>query len=158
MLSARQKKTVDDILAPLLCDPDVQRMKCFIQHGTVTTFDHALAVTYASFEYAVRRGWRVDVPALVRGAFLHDFYLYDWHIPGDGTHRWHGFHHPRRAMENAASRFCLTRKEKMIIFCHMWPLTPLRFPRSREGWIVALCDKKVSTAETLRRSAAVVSD
>jgi uncharacterized protein len=83
----------------------------------------------------------------VRGALLHDFFLYDWHIP-DKTRRWHGFTHPRIALENAKKYFKLNEKEKDIILNHMWPLT-VKFPRSREAFIVCIADKICSIIETL---------
>lgn len=149
MLTLTEQDEVRAILAPILAHPDTEQMKRYIQHGSVSTYDHCMKVALSCAEYVRRHGCLVDYEALIRAAFLHDFYLYDWHTPGDGSHHLHGFRHPRRAMDNAAARFDLSEKEKAIIFTHMWPLIPFRFPRSREGWIVALCDKKVSTRETL---------
>ena len=32
---------------------------------------------------------------LIRGALLHDYFLYDWHIPDkENPHKLHGFYHP----------------------------------------------------------------
>ena len=81
---------------------------------------------------------------------LHDFYLYDWHVQ-DGTHRWHGFHHPERAAENAARYIGVSEKEAEIIRYHMWPLTLRHAPSSREAWIVCIADKLCSLEETLFR-------
>lgn len=42
------------------------------------------------------------------------YFLYDWHIPGRGR-RWHGFTHPRRALENALGEFELGKQERNAI-------------------------------------------
>ncbi|MGX8703383.1 MAG: HD domain-containing protein, partial [bacterium] len=84
---------------------------------------------------------------LVRAAFLHDYFLYDWHKQGD---KFHGYHHPDIAADNALRDFELTKREENIIRSHMWPLTFRHLPKSREAYIVSLSDKIVSTRETIR--------
>ena len=72
-----------------------------------------------------------------RGALLHDYFLYDWHL----THeRWHGFRHPYIALSNASRDFDLTAREKNIIVRHMFPLTPIP-PKYRESLLVSTADK-----------------
>ena len=93
-------------------------------------------------------GLGADVKSLVVGAFLHDFYLYDWHEKDD-SHRWHGFSHAHTALLNADARFALTDKERDIIAHHMWPLNLTKLPRCREALLVCLVDKYCSTVETL---------
>ena len=88
--------------------------------------------------------------ALLTGALLHDFYLYDWHEKST-WHRWHGFSHPSRAWKNARRHFPMGAKEENIIRSHMWPLIPWQIPRSREAVIVCLADKCCSLYETTAR-------
>ena len=85
---------------------------------------------------------------LIRGALLHDYFLYDWHI-GDyrKPHNLHGFYHPGRALRNASAEYDLTDREKEIIRKHMWPLTVVP-PTCREAWIVTMADKWCSLMET----------
>lgn len=72
---------------------------------------------------------------------LHDFYLYQaWGNKEIGM-RAHWFGHPGTALRNAEKKFKLTELEKNIIASHMWPLTFLHFPRSREAVLVSLADK-----------------
>lgn len=68
----------------------------FIQHGDVTVYAHVTSVARASLSFAERlgrAGISVDRASLLRGALLHDYFLYDWHDP-DPSHRLHGFRHP----------------------------------------------------------------
>jgi uncharacterized protein len=90
----------------------------------------------------------VDYATLIRGALLHDYFLYDWH-ERNNEHRLHAFSHPRKAMQNACEDFELTSKEKNIILRHMFPLTPIP-PYYLESWIVCVADKYCALKETLR--------
>ena len=51
----------------------------FVQHGGVTVYEHCVRVAVLSCRLAAALGWEVDLGALVRGALLHDYFLYDWH-------------------------------------------------------------------------------
>lgn len=90
----------------------------------------------------------VDKQALIRGAMLHDYFLYDWHDTNNAAHRWHGFTHPSTALRNAREDFELTAVECDIIEHHMFPLVPYP-PKSREAWIVCTADKICALKETL---------
>lgn len=130
--------------------PEAQSMKQFCQHGNVSTFEHAMHVTQTSYFFNKRLRLGADTKSLVTGSFLHDFYLYDWHEK-DSSHRWHGFHHPKRALSNANRLFSLNTKEQDIIENHMWPLTLRSLPKSRESLLVCFVDKYCSAIETLFR-------
>ena len=106
----------------------------FIQHGDVTVFAHvnAVAVTAARMADALAHvGIGTDRSSLIRGALLHDYFLYDWHDP-DPSHRLHGFRHPFTALRNAEADFSLTARERNIIVRHMFPLVPIP-PTCREA-------------------------
>lgn len=122
----------------------------FIQHGDVSVYAHVTSVALQSCRIAdtlARHGVSVDRSSLVRGALLHDYFLYDWHVP-DPSHRLHGFTHPYTALRNAEHDFALTSRERNIIVHHMFPLTPFP-PTCREAWIVCLADKACALRETL---------
>lgn len=121
--------------------------KTFVQHGDVSCYYHSIFVAYISVCIAMRLGIVFRERSLIRGALLHDYFLYDWHVPSS-DHRGHAFSHPRRAYENASKDFQLNSIEKDIILKHMFPLT-LKFPRYRESYIVLLADKYCAVYETL---------
>ncbi len=120
----------------LLDSKQVRMMGRWKHHGPVTTLDHSLFVAFST--YRVARLLHLDVRAAVRGALLHDLYLYDSKDksahPGNQC-----FDHPRFAARNAAALTALTPKERNIILSHMWPLGGA-LPRSLEAWMVDLVD------------------
>lgn len=128
--------------------PLVQQMKNYIQHGVVSTYDHCGNVMRVSFWMNRRFHIGADEKALVIGAFLHDFYLYDWHDKDD-SHKLHGYFHAEKACRNAIKHFKIDEKVQHIISCHMWPLNLTKVPLTREAVIVCLADKYCSTIETL---------
>jgi uncharacterized protein len=123
--------------------------KEYTQHGTISVYAHCVEVARTSCCIAASLKINVDYRSMVRGALLHDYFLYDWHHTGDGSHRLHGFTHPKRALLNALRDLELNRIERMVILRHMFPLTPIP-PTCRESWLVCLADKICATKETLR--------
>ena len=123
-----------------------QREKDFIQHGTTTTYAHSLCVTYISVWLALRSKHPVNMKSVVRGALLHDYFLYDWHNRKT-CHPAHAVYHPTLALHNARKDYKLTPKEEDIILHHMFPLTVLP-PKSKEAWMVCLADKLCALTET----------
>ena len=119
----------------------------YYQHGVTTIFQHSINVACVSCKIAEKYHLDVDYYALIRGALLHDYFLYDWHVK-DRSHRFHGFSHPRRALENADKEFQLTETERNMIYCHMFPLTPIP-PSTKEAWIVCVADKICALSETM---------
>ena len=121
----------------------------FVQHGNTSVMKHCISVAYVSLMIAKKLHIKVDRKALVRGALLHDYFLYDWHNQLT-PHHLHGFFHPGVALRNASMDVELTPIEHDIIKKHMFPLT-LVPPKYLESWIVCWIDKKCSTRETLQR-------
>ena len=118
----------------------VMQMENYMQHGDITTLEHVIAVSYTAFILAKR--WNADVRSAVRGAMLHDLYLYDWHIKTpERTPLTHTFFHPKTSVKNAKKYFQPTEKELKIVRSHMWPLTVFHMPTSKEAFILTLADK-----------------
>ena len=115
------------------------------QHGTTSVYGHSVNVAFIALIFAKRFRLRVDERALVRGALLHDFFLYDWHERGHGM--LHGVTHPKTALTNARKEFALGPVEEDVIARHMFPLDP-RPPRHRESWLVTMADKFCAVYET----------
>lgn len=133
----------------------LRRMDKFTQHGDTTCLKHTIAVAYYSIKLAEMMGIQYKRRDLIRGALLHDYFLYDWHEKRSGKNM-HGFTHPTAAMNNADRDFSLTEVEKDIIKKHMFPLT-VKPPMCREGWIVCVVDKLCSVYETFKRKNAYTS-
>lgn len=132
----------------ILQSTNFQKQKAYIQHGTTTLYEHVSRVALRCYYYAkAKNGY--DLASLVRGALLHDYFLYDWHIYDhkNGHERLHGFKHPAIAVRNASKEFNLNKKEINIIRSHMWPITLFHMPKSKEAWLVDYMDKVQSIYE-----------
>ena len=121
-----------------------------IQHGTVSVQEHCKEVARTSLRASRKLRLGCRERELVRGALLHDYFLYDWHVGAPA--KWsnlHGFHHPRIALLNAMKEYKLTKREQDIIRKHMWPLT-VKPPLCREAWLVTLVDKYCALKEAVK--------
>ena len=133
----------------ILRSKNFNRTKEYIQHGNVTVNSHVMNVARYSIILSECLHISCSRRELIRGALLHDYFLYDWHIPDtENPHKLHGFYHPGVALRNAAKEYPLTERERDIIGKHMWPLTMVP-PLCREAWIVTAADKWCSILETL---------
>ncbi|GMO51856.1 MAG: HD domain-containing protein [Termitinemataceae bacterium] len=135
----------DDILHHCLF---LENKKTF-SHGAITIYDHCVNVAELSFAIAenIHSSANIDKRCIVRAALLHDFFLYEWHIPGMRYLK-HGWAHPAIAAKKARDVFCISDKEYSCIRTHMWPWTLLHPPHYREGWIISLADKIIALRET----------
>ena len=130
----------------------LNKSRFHIQHGDTSCLLHSIAVAYISYRIAsYLKFLKFKNEELVRGALLHDYFLYDWHDRGAAI-KLHGFFHPRHALENAQADFELSKVERDIILKHMFPLTILP-PRYKESMLVSFVDKLCSVYETFKRGA-----
>lgn len=149
-----QKKELYKLLkehaSDILNSENFKSTRNFIQHGTMPVHTHCVDVAEKSLAISKFLHIRCNERDLIRGALLHDYFLYDWHDKNRENYQFfHGFYHPGIALKNASKEYNLSPREKDIIKKHMWPLT-LVPPRCREAWIVTTADKYCSTLETLR--------
>ncbi|MGN0383221.1 MAG: HD domain-containing protein [Eubacterium sp.] len=144
------EKIFRQIFEEIFTPDKIDRLKQYIQHGTTTVLEHSVAVAFVSCQIADTFNVSVDKEKLIRGAFLHDYFLYDWHEK-DSSHRWHGFTHPYAAYKNAVREYNIGAIEKNIIKRHMFPLTPIP-PVYSESVIVCLADKICSIYEILHQN------
>ncbi len=148
MISKKQAENiVKRIGAEILKSEGMQKEKGFIQHGNVSVYRHSLSVAAMCILIAALMRAKVNKRSLVRGALLHDYFLYDWHVP-DKSHKWHGFHHAKRALHNAERDFKLDDVEKNMILSHMFPMN-MTLPKHKESVILCLADKICALKETV---------
>ena len=145
-LSEERQQLFNFVLSELEQEGNLAHEKNAIQHGLTTVYEHSVGVAGASLKLAEFFHLKVNEKALIRGALLHDYFLYDWH-DGEGRHL-HGFTHPECAFRNAEKDYTLSPRVKNIIVRHMFPLTPIP-PTCTEAWIVCIADKICAIEETL---------
>ena len=130
----------------ILASGGMRAERRFMQHGSVSTYDHSIAVTKACLYISDLLHIKTNKRSLVRGALLHDYYLYDWHKPHDG-HDLHAFSHAGQALKNAQCDFKLNKIERDMIAHHMFPLN-ISPPKCRESVILCVADKICAARET----------
>lgn len=130
--------------------PVVLRMKLYPHHGSTNCYQHCMNVAYYNYHWC--RFFHLDARSAARAGMLHDLFLYDWHTHTKETgDHFHGLTHPKAALKNASKFFELNHIEKDVILNHMWPVTALHIPKTKEGWITTLTDKYCGACETSRR-------
>ena len=154
MLSKEDKQLFLDVLKEIRYGEDSRllELKKYMQHGKTSVYRHSISVAYGSYKAAKKlnqKGMNLDEKAVIRGALLHDYFLYDWHVKSENRPL-HGFFHPGRALKNAECDFQLNDMERDIIYKHMFPLT-LYLPKYKESVLVCVMDKWVATVETIKR-------
>ncbi len=125
-----------------------------VQHGSIPVHRHCIDVAKQSLLISKFLHLPVNEKEMIRGALLHDYFLYDWHDRERKDYKkdhgsLHGFYHPGIALRNASKDYDLTKREQDIIKKHMWPMTVIP-PRYKEAWVVTLADKYCSALETLK--------
>ncbi|MBR2371026.1 MAG: HD domain-containing protein [Clostridia bacterium] len=127
------------------------KLKSYKHHINTTTYRHSLKVAYLCYLHLKKHGSLEKANTVVRGALLHDYFLYDCHAE-DTSRRLHNLRHPKVALKNARKRYPdLTYAEEDMILHHMFPLTPIP-PKTRAGWLVCLYDKIATVSDLLDRN------
>ena len=133
----------------ILDSKSIQIQKQCLQHGKRTVFEHSLAVALLCLTINEFLHLKLNERRLIRGALLHDYFLYDWHVK-DKSHRLHGFRHPYFALENARKEYELDPVLEDMIVKHMFPLIPIP-PKYKESWVLCIADKICASKETILR-------
>ncbi len=135
----------NNICSEIIQNPEFLKLKD-IKHHDKDIYSHNLKVAWIS--YLTAKKFKLHVNEMVRGALLHDFFLYDWRKKGRGDEFLpHGFTHPFVSLKNSERVFGhLTSIERDIIIKHMWPLTivPPKYP---ESFFVSFIDKMIASKE-----------
>jgi len=149
------------IVDKILENPEFQRRKTFEHHGTITVYDHSLAVSKLAYKLA--KLTKQDYKAAAISGLLHDFYYKPWQVKKEKNKtnkeekkkflEKHGFVHAREAMENSKKYFpeYMDKKVENAILRHMFPLNKIP-PKYIVGWIVTIADKCVSCEVILHPS------
>lgn len=136
------------LVSDLMESEGIKNLDNYIQHSDITTLKHVICVSYIT--YKACKHFNLNYTAGARAGILHDYVTYDWHDPGDGSHRLHGFRHPGFALNNSKQITELSPLEENCIIRHMWPLTPIP-PKYKEAFVLTLVDKYCATKETFRK-------
>jgi len=154
-----KQKEVEDLIFKSYLEEVMQvkkflKMNRYIQHGNTTCLLHSIAVSYYSYRLAKFLRLNIHEKELIRGALLHDYFLYDWHAKYKPTKNvgLHGRVHPKIALFNARKDYDINRIEADIIARHMFPLT-FTPPKYKESVIVCIVDKVCSIYEVFSKNA-----
>ena len=130
------------------------KMNRYIQHGNTTCLLHSIAVSYYSYRLCKFLKLNIREKELIRGALLHDYFLYDWHEKYNPSKNLglHGIIHPKIALFNAKKDYNINDIEEDIIKNHMFPLT-FYPPKYKESAIVCIVDKICSIYEIFNKNA-----
>lgn len=129
---------------------EFRALKTHRHHVKGSVYDHSVKVAYLCYKHHKLFSMRTDLGELVRGALLHDFYLYD-RSRGRREHRFHWLRHPMIALRNAEDRYpMLTYRQRDMIRRHMFPLT-ITPPKTAAGWLVCFYDKLAAVSDRFGR-------
>lgn len=116
----------------LLAESGLERINEYVQHGSTTRLLHSLAVAYYSYRLARFTRLSFHWQELVRGALLHDYFLYDAQ-DGDPARKGHWTRHPHIAAENAKQEMDLTPIERIPSAATCSP-SPSSRPNTGRAW------------------------
>ena len=134
-----------EVARPIIEHEEYQQMR-YLKHHDESVFEHSVKVAFYAYQMAYKHN--LDWESTIRGALLHDFFLYKFkkclglRLITDSLK--HAIIHPIIAFDNASKYFDLNEKEENIIKGHMFPFG---VPKSKEAWIVSYVDKYVASFE-----------
>ncbi len=135
-----KQSELDELIREITSTEDYARTKHMRHHIRSNVYDHSLKVAELLLRHHKRFRTKTELRELIRGALLHDYYLYD-RKKNRSAHRFHGWIHPRHALKNALRAYPdLSRTERDMIRRHMFPLTILP-PKTSGGWLICFYDK-----------------
>lgn len=131
-----------EIVEPFLLHKEFLKRKKYPHHINESVYEHTIRVSFDCFKIGKRK--HLDYKSLTIAALLHDFYETPWQY--DKTKKpffeQHAFTHAHNAVENAKKVYGdkITDRIAEIMETHMFPVN-IRFPRSKEAWLLTLVDK-----------------
>lgn len=134
------------LIKDIIHSEEFMQMRNWQHHVKGSVYEHSVKVAYLCYRHHKRFGMRMDIREFVRGAVLHDYYLYDLH-GGDDLHKFHWFKHPREALKNALKKYPdLTETQQDMIRRHMFPLTVVP-PKTSAAWLLCFYDKVAAVSD-----------
>ena len=82
-LSEENYDLLDEVIHQLCEQGRLLEEQNAMQHGSTSVYEHSVNVAYKSLLLVENYRLPVDKQSLVRGALLHDYFLYDWHEMAD---------------------------------------------------------------------------
>jgi uncharacterized protein len=137
-----------ELIQDLIRTPEVLGLDNYDQHLNTSRLQHSLNVAY--YAYLISKNMDVNHKDLVRGALLHDLFLYDWREVNASAQE-HVHMHPRVALETARKITDVSDVMEDVIVNHMWPLGNTK-PKTKEAWIVQASDKLCTLLEISHQS------
>lgn len=148
--TAKADKGYMQIVADILSNQKFLRLGEYRHHSYLTRLDHCIHVSFSCYLKNKHKGYKYFTD-MVRGALLHDFFLYDYKAEKGVKRHWlHGFYHPKVSYLQATHEFKLTAIEKSVILRHMFPLTLIP-PLTKAAWCVVFYDKYWAIKELLNK-------
>lgn len=136
---------------------EFRKMKNYKHHINGSVYDHSVKVAYLCYKHHKRFGLKMDIKEFVRGALLHDYYLYNLHDKST-SRRFHWFKHPGCALKNALKKYpALTDTQQDMIKHHMFPITPMP-PSTKAGWILCFYDKVAAVSDCFGKNKWKIAD
>lgn len=149
-LSKEELKILRDLYYHYRDDDCLNKLYSTKQHRTSNTYRHVCLVAKLTIRHVIKHKLHYDYSSLIRGAFLHDYFFYDWRKDKENRKK-HLKLHPQRALKNAEEIFHLTPTEIDIISNHMWPITITKFPKTKEGRLIMWEDKVATMIEVFSK-------
>ena len=91
-MQSRQDKQFYELISRVVETEDFIKMRQYRHHVHGCTYDHSIKVAYLCYRHYQRFGSKVELGELIRGALLHDYFLYDHHdknmIPPKTRYGW----------------------------------------------------------------------
>lgn len=69
---------IKEILKELMEQGRMKYTQRYMQHSDISVYKHCISVAYTSVVLVERFSLNVNRKELIRGALLHDYFLYDW--------------------------------------------------------------------------------
>ena len=102
----------------ILHSENFRKTQEYIQHGSMTVHNHCMDVARCSLIINKKLGLNCNKHDLIRGALLHDYFLYDWHDKEylSQRRRLHGFRHPMTVPPTCGEAWVVTAADKYCSF------------------------------------------